>query len=140
MTYLVAAVALAIVLFLVLRRRDSRVATIKSLPTYGTTEAAGLQQAIATQGPTRLLSPTESTSTLVEIEPARSEVYFREQTNGRRATSCFSRRAVATATHKASETETTDRAKNSAGNRSASDDPGAGKPLPDLWPPPHELR
>ena len=44
MTYVVGAVALAIVLFLVLRRRDSRVATIKSLPTYGTTEAAGLQQ------------------------------------------------------------------------------------------------
>jgi hypothetical protein len=81
MVYAVCAVVFALVTiaFLVARRRDPRVATLKSLPKYGTPEASSLQQAIAAHGPTRLLSPADSSFNLVEIEPARSSEYFREQ-------------------------------------------------------------
>lgn len=79
MDYAVGIVALAIIFFLLVRRRDSRAATIRALPKYGTTEAAGLQREIVKQGPARLLSTGESLSSLVTIEPARSEAYFRER-------------------------------------------------------------
>lgn len=93
MEYALAAVALAAILFLLLKTRDSRVATLKSLPRYGTTEAAGLQQAIAAQGPVRLVSPYDSESSLFTIEPARSEAYFRDRmrNGGGPATSPISR-------------------------------------------------
>lgn len=75
--FVVGAVALVIILWLLLRRRDSRAATIRSLPKYGTTEATELQKAIVDQGPAALVSPHSGPSTLLAIEPARGEDYFR---------------------------------------------------------------
>ncbi len=77
MVFVVGAVALVIILWLLLRRRDSRAATIRSLPKYGTTEATELQKAIVDQGPAALVSPHSGPSTLLAIEPARGEDYFR---------------------------------------------------------------
>lgn len=93
MEYALGAVAIAAILFLVLKRRDPRMATIKSLPRYATPEAAGLQRAIAVQGPARLVSPSASESSLLTIEPARTEAYFRERmgNGGGPATSPISR-------------------------------------------------
>lgn len=79
MEYAVAAVAFAAILFLALRRRDTRIATIKALPRYGTPEAAGLLNAIAANGPVGLVSVSTSESAVLTIEPARSEAYFRER-------------------------------------------------------------
>jgi hypothetical protein len=88
MGYVVGAAALGIILFLLLRRRDSRSATIKALPIYGSAEAAGLQKEISRQGPAQLVSSTAGTSSWVAIEPARSQAYFRERIvrDGRRPT------------------------------------------------------
>jgi hypothetical protein len=88
MEYVVGAVALGIILFLLSGGRDSRAATIKALPTYGSAEAARLQEEISRQGPARLVSSTADTSSWVAIEPARSEAYFRERIvrDGRRPT------------------------------------------------------
>lgn len=82
MEYALGAVALAFLLYLILRRRDSRVVTIKALPKYGTAEAAELQDAITRQGPTRLVSPIGQTPTVVSIEPPRSEADFRNRIHG----------------------------------------------------------
>jgi len=79
MVYAVGALALAIIAVLLLSRRDSRVATIKSLPVYGTPEATGLQMALANQGPARLMAIGEDTTSWMTVEPARSEAYFRER-------------------------------------------------------------
>lgn len=79
MVYVVAAVALAIVLALLMRRRDPRVATIRSLPVYGTPEATALQSAVANQGPARLVTTGEEASSWMAIEPARSPAHFRDQ-------------------------------------------------------------
>lgn len=93
MYYALAAVALAVVVFLLLRRRDSRIATIRSLPKYGTPDAAELQDAIARQGPARLLSGAGTAPSLIDIEPPRSEAYFRERLakGGRPSTSPVAR-------------------------------------------------
>lgn len=80
-------------MLLLLRRRDSRVATIKALPPYATTEAAALQEAIATRGSVGPVSRVESASLLFQIEPARDEAYFRERISrgGRPLTSPMAR-------------------------------------------------
>ena len=89
MAYAAGLAAVALMVFLLLRRRDSRVATIKSLPTYGTSEAAGLQQAIATHGAAQLLSTAGDTPPLIAVERAISVDEFREQMSagGRRSNS-----------------------------------------------------
>lgn len=73
------ALAVALIVFLLVRRNDPRSATLKFLPKYGTPEAASLQQAVAAHGPARLLSQTDGTFNLVNLEPARTADDFREQ-------------------------------------------------------------
>ena len=77
MVYLLAAVALALIVFLLVRRNDPRVAPLNSLPKYGTPEAANLQQAVAARGPAQLLSQTDGSFNLMDLEPARSPDHFR---------------------------------------------------------------
>ena len=84
MIYAVVAIAVVIIVVLLLRRRDPRVATIRSLPAYATPEAASLHHAIATQGAARLMSPTGGASPWVAIEPARDEAYFRDRIGANR--------------------------------------------------------
>jgi hypothetical protein len=43
MVYAFAAVAVALIVYLLVRRSDPRVAMLKSLPKYGTPEASNLQ-------------------------------------------------------------------------------------------------
>lgn len=84
MIFVVGALALVVILWLILRRTDPRAATIASLPKYATAEANQLQRAIADQGPARLLTPSQGPS-LVTLDPARGEDYFRVRmgTDGR---------------------------------------------------------
>lgn len=79
MVYALGIVLIAIICFLLVRRSDPRVATINSLPTYGTAEAAGLQEAICRKGAAQLVAPADSASPFLKIEPARSKEYFRER-------------------------------------------------------------
>lgn len=79
MVYALAAVGAVIVVFMMLRRSDPRVATLKSLPRYGTSDAAALQSAIDAHGPTPLVSSSGHARALMPIEPPRSADYFREQ-------------------------------------------------------------
>ena len=77
--YAFAAIALALIVFLLMRRNDPRVATLKSLPKYGSPEAATLHQAVAAHGPARLLLQTDGTFNLLDLEPPRTADDFREQ-------------------------------------------------------------